>query len=136
MVSILEGFHCIIVGFVVDSHICDQIWENLRMRFFPNIEFDVWLISPTTELTHVQVIGGSHALLWSYRALFVIAPHPQQSRNYGLKALLCTRMAFCILHAYRKSIKWIWVELFEMNVKIKQGSIFDLDNESRFFFDT
>ena len=37
---------------------------------------------------------------------------------------------------YRKSIKWTWVEPFEMNVKIERGSNFDLDNESRFFFDT
>ena len=64
------------------------------MRFFPKIKFDVWLISPTIELTRVQVLDRSRASLWSYRALFAIAPHPQQSRNYGLKALLCTRIAF------------------------------------------
>ena len=32
-------------------------------------------------------------------------------------------------------IKWTWVELFEMNVKIERGLNFVLDNESRFFFD-
>ena len=36
---------------------------------------------------------------------------------------------------YWKSIKWIWVEPFEMNVKIEQGLNFILDNESHFFFD-
>ena len=64
------------------------------MRFFPQIEFDLCLISPTIELTRVQVLDRSRPSLWSYRALFAIAPHPQQSRNYSLKALLCTRMAF------------------------------------------
>ena len=38
-----------------------------------------------------------------------------------------------IPRVYQKSIKWTWVEPFEMNVKIKQGSNFDLDNESHFF---
>ena len=28
----------------------------------------------------------------------------------------------------QKSIKWTWVDLFEMNVKIEQGSDFDVDN--------
>ena len=31
--------------------------------------------------------------------LFAITPHPQQSRYYGPKALLCTRMTF--LHTTR-----------------------------------
>ena len=79
------------------THICTYVTgfgKTLRMRFFPKIEFDVRLISPTIELTRVQVLDRSRASLWSYRALFAIAPHPQQLRNYGLKALLCTRMAF------------------------------------------
>ena len=68
--------------------------KTFRMRFFRKIEFDVWLISPTIELTCVQVLDRLCASLLSYRALFVIAPYPQQSRNHGLKALLCTHMAF------------------------------------------
>ena len=63
------------------------------MGFFLKIEFDVWLISSTIELTHVQVLGQSHASLRRYSALFAIAPHPQLLRNYDVKALLCTRMA-------------------------------------------
>ena len=43
--------------------------KTLRMRFFPKIESDVWLISPTTELTRIQVIDWSPTSLWSYRAL-------------------------------------------------------------------
>ena len=39
---------------------------------------------------------------------------------------------FRILHVYRKSIKWTWVEPFEMSVEIEQGSNFDLDNELQF----
>ena len=68
--------------------------KALRMRFFSKIKFDVLLISPAIELTCVQVLNRSRALLWSYRAMFAIAPHPQQSRNYCLKALLCMHMAF------------------------------------------
>ena len=30
-------------------------------------------------------------------------------------------------------IKWAWVELFEMNVKIEQGSDSDVDNGWRLF---
>ena len=68
--------------------------KTLRMQIFPNILFDIWLISPTIELTRIQVLDRLHASLWCYRALFVIAPHPQKSRNYDLKALLCMHMAF------------------------------------------
>ena len=62
--------------------------------FFLKLGFDVWLISSTIELTRVQILGRSRALLWRYSALFAIAPHPQYLINYSLKALLCTRMAF------------------------------------------
>ena len=31
--------------------------KTLRMGFFLKIEFDVWLISSTIELTRVQVLG-------------------------------------------------------------------------------
>ena len=51
--------------------------KTLRMGFFQKNEFDAWLISSTIELTRVQVLGRSRALLWRYSALFVIAPHPQ-----------------------------------------------------------
>ena len=37
------------------------------------------------------------------------------------------------VHVNRKSIKWTWAEMFEMNAKIKQGSNFITDNKSRFF---
>ena len=47
------------------------------MGFFLKIEFDVWLISSTTDITCVQVIGRSHASLWRYSALFVIVSHPK-----------------------------------------------------------
>ena len=50
-----------------------------------------------------------------------------------LKALLCTRMAFPYTSVNRKSIKWTWAEPFEMNVKIEQGSDFDVDNGQRLF---
>ena len=42
---------------------------------------------------------------------------------------------FRILRVNQKSIKWTWVELFEMNKKIEQGSNFVVGNGSRLFFD-
>ena len=48
------------------------------------------LNSSIIELTCIQVSDRSHTSLWSQSALFAIAPHPQQLRNYGLKVLLCT----------------------------------------------
>ena len=68
--------------------------KTLHNGFFQKNEFDAWLISSTIQLIRVQVLGRSHASLLRYSALFAIAPHPQYLRNYGLKALLCTRMAF------------------------------------------
>jgi hypothetical protein len=50
--------------------------KTLHMGFFQKIEFDAWLISSTIELTRVQVLDRSLASLWSYSALFAIAPHP------------------------------------------------------------
>ena len=63
------------------------------MEFLQKVEFDAWLISSSIELTRVQVLGRSRASLLRYSTLFAIAQHPQ-SRNYGLKALLCTCTAF------------------------------------------
>ena len=59
---------------------------------------------------------------------------PPILRNYGLKALLCKRMAFPHTTVTRKSIKWAWAEPFEMNVKIEQELNF-VDKYSRLFFD-
>ena len=42
---------------------------------------------------------------------------------------------FRILCVNWKSIKWPLAGPFEMNVKIKQGSIFVVQNDSRLFFD-
>ena len=51
--------------------------KTLRMGFFQKVEFDVWLISSSIELTHIQVLGRSHTSLLRYSALFAIVPHPQ-----------------------------------------------------------
>ena len=56
-------------------------------------------------------------------------------KNDGLKALLCTRMAFPHTSVTRKSIKWTWAEPFEMNVKIEQELNFVVDNDRRLFLD-
>ena len=61
-------------------------------------------------------------------------PTIEKLRSKGV-AIYARVWHFCILNIYRKSIKWTWVEPFEMNVKIARGLNFDLDNESRHFFD-
>ena len=95
-----------------------------HIGFSMKIEFDADLISSTIELTRVQVSDQSRASLWSYSALFVIAPHPQQLRNYGPRRCYARVWRFRILCIYWKSIKWTWVEPFEMNAKIERGSNF------------
>ena len=55
--------------------------KTRHMGFSIKIEFDVYLISSTIELTHFHVSDRSRASLWSYSAFFEIAPHPQQLRN-------------------------------------------------------
>ena len=72
------------------------IWD-----FFVNVELCVWLISSTIELPRVQVSDQLCASLWRYSALVAIAAHSQ-------------------IEKLQKSIKWTWVERFEMNVKIEQ----------------
>ena len=75
--------------------------------FFVEVEFDASMISSTIELTRVQVLDRScYACVWH----------------------------FCILRVTRKSIKWTWVELFEMNVKIEQELNFVVD-DSQLFLD-
>ena len=44
-------------------------------------------------------------------------------------------MRFSIPRVNRKSIKSTWAELFEMNGKIRLGSNFVVDSDSRFLFD-
>ena len=44
-------------------------------------------------------------------------------------------ICFRILCVNQKSVKWPWVVPFEMSVKIKQRSIFAVQNDSRLFFD-
>ena len=43
--------------------------------------------------------------------------------------------AYGVFAYYPKSIKWTWVEQFEMNVKIEQELNFVVDNDSRLFLD-
>ena len=76
-----------------DHDICDRIWENLPYGIFSKIEFDAWLISSSIELNRVQVLGQSRFIVEIQRFVCNCAT-PPISRNYGLKALLCMRMAF------------------------------------------
>ena len=62
----------------------------------------------------------------------MIAPHPQKSRNYGPKSLLCMHIVFRVLRVNWKSIKWTRAEPFEMNTKVELLSNFVVDNEYRF----
>ena len=66
----------------------------------------------------------------------MIAPHPQNTRNYGPMALLCTHIAFPYTTRELESIKRTWAETLEMNAKVELVLNFIVDNKSRSFFDT
>ena len=50
--------------------------KTRHMGFFMKVEFYVWLISSSIELTRIQVSDRLRASLWRNSALLVIAPHP------------------------------------------------------------
>ena len=111
-----------------DYHdICDRIWENPPYGIFS--ESWVWCMvdklyrraNPRSSLRPIVRLVVEIQRFVCNRAT------PQQSRNYELKALLCTRMAFPHTAVTRKSIKWTWAEPFEMNVKIEQEFNFVVD---------
>ena len=118
--------------------------KTLHMRFFQKIEFDVWLISPTIELTCIQVLDPITCFaveLQSFVCDRVTPPTIEKLRSKGVAMHACVVHGVSIYYTYTGSqlhvdCKWTWVEPFEMNVKIEQGLNFDLDIESRFFFDT
>ena len=59
---------------------------------------------------------------------FAIAPHPN-NREISVQRRCYARVwCFRILRVTRKSIKWTWAELFEINVKIEQGLNFVVDD--------
>ena len=60
-------------------------------------------------------------------------PIIEKLRSEGIN---CYARVWCfrILHVNQKSIKWPWAGLFEISVKIEQGSIFVVQNDSRLFF--
>ena len=63
--------------------------------------------------------------------MFTISPHPQKMRNYGLKALLCTRIVFLYTtRATGNQLNGLGAEPFEMNAKVELGSNFVVDNEN------
>ena len=97
------------------------------MGFFSENWFDAWLISSTIKLTRVQVLGRSRASLQSR--------HTPNDREITVqrRCYACI-WRFRILRVTRKSIKWTWAELFEMNVKIEQELNFVVD-DSRLFLD-
>ena len=60
---------------------------------------------------------------------------PPNNREITVQRRCYARVwCFHILRVTRKSIKWTWVEPFEMNVKIEQGLNFVVD-DSRLFID-
>ena len=116
------------------------MWPSLRKPgiwdFFMKVEFDVWLISFTIELTHIQVSDQLHLVVDTVLCLRLRhTPNDWeitvQRHCYGhiwRFRILCLRMT-------QKSFKWTWAELFEMNVKIEQELNFVVDNGSRLFLD-
>ena len=84
---------------------------TLRNEIFLKIEFDVWFISSTIELTRVQVLVRLRALLWIEIRHFVYdratPPIIKKLRSKGV-AMHVYGVSSCILHVNRKSIKWHW----------------------------
>ena len=79
-----------------------------------------------------------------HRANSRLSPRPIARFAKELQRFVCDRATlpiiesvwrFRILQAYWKSIKWTWVEPFEMNAKIERVSNFALYIESHRFFD-
>ena len=67
------------------KHMWPDLGEpSLRMGFFQKVEFDAWLISSTIELTHVPVLGWSHA---SSRHTYVEELHYNMKCNNRILSL-------------------------------------------------
>ena len=110
----------------------EKIWH---IGYFVKAEFDVWLISPIIELTHVQVSDRLCASFWRYSALFAMRHTPNNQEITVQRHCYAHVWRFRILCVNQKSIKWPWAEPFEMNVKIEQRSDFVVDNSRQLFFD-
>ena len=82
---------------------------TLRNEIFLKVEFDVWLISSTIELTRVQVLVRLHASLWIEIRHFVYdrttPPIIKKLRSKGV-AMHVYGVSSCM---NRKSVKWHWV---------------------------
>ena len=58
--------------------------KTLRMRFFPKIEFDVWLISTIIEVTRVQVLDRFAVELQSFVCDRAPPPTMEKLRSKGV----------------------------------------------------
>ena len=83
--------------------ICDRIWENPPYCYFREIEIALYSSSTTFELTLLQVRDRSPAPFPGYGALCPTTRELLNSRNYGLKALLCARIRSPYTTSARKS---------------------------------
>ena len=102
------------------------------MGFFVKIEFDLWMISYTIDTFKFQI---DCALCCGDTALCLRSRHTPNNREITVQRRCYVRVwHFRILHVNWKSIKWLWVGPFKMNVKIEQGSDFVTDNGHQLFF--
>ena len=69
-------------------------------------------MSSAIELTCIQVLDRLRTSLRNYSDLFAITSYPPIINKLWPK---CIAYGICILQLYWKSIKWPWVEPFEMN---------------------
>ena len=74
------------------SCICDRIWENPPYGIFRENGNRNIINSTTLELTLLQVLDRSRVPFQRYAAFCAMTRELLNSRNYGLKALLCARM--------------------------------------------
>ena len=77
--------------------------KTLRMGFFAKIAIAIFINSTPLELTFVQVWDRSPVPFPRYSAFCAMTRELLNSRNYGLKALLCARMRSPYTTSTRKS---------------------------------
>ena len=95
-----QNLRCVCTLLLLASKSTYIIWYLQTSMRKPGIFVNSWILvaiffnSSIIELTCVQVSDQSRTFAMELERLVCNRATPRQSRNYGLKALLCTLMAF------------------------------------------
>ena len=95
-----QNLRCVCTLLLLASKSTYIIWYLQTSMRKPGIFVNSWILvaiffnSSIIELTCVQVSDQSHTFAMELERLVCNRATPRQSRNYDLKALLCTLMAF------------------------------------------